>query len=344
MTCIRIAPLWTLLLVSVSLAACGEDSAPLAPEAASPAQPLGSPTLSAVSNSWATKAPMPTKRRGLVAATVNGVIYAIGGQKSVASGDPDNPTKVNLTKVEAFNPSSNTWTTKAPLPSARAWPSGAAVINGKIYVTGGLNPAGGSTKTLFVYNPATNTWATKAALPVTSARGAAVALNGKLWVVTPAGSSTRLHRYDPATNTWTARASGPEGHEYPVAGVIDGRIYVVGTMWSNTSASFVMSVYDPATNTWAEQQHGPDAEPIGAGGQVIGKKLYLVGGSHVFDAIEHSVVQSYDPAVDSWAYPTPQSMPTPRTFLTVAVANGKLYALGGSNDSGVLATNEVYTP
>lgn len=344
MTCIRIAPLSTLLLASVILAACGENSAPLAPEAPIAAQPLGSPTLSAVSNTWATKTPMPTKRRGLVSATVNGIIYAIGGQKLVASADPDNPTKVNLAKVEAFNPSSNTWTTKAPLPSARAWPSGAAVINGKIYVTGGLNSAGGSTKTLFVYNPATNTWSTKAALPVTSARGAAVALDGKLWVVTPAGSSTRLHRYDPATNTWTARASGPEGHEYPVAGVLDGKIYVVGTMWSYPGPSFVMSVYDPATNTWVEKQHSPDVEPLGAGGQVIGKKLYLAGGSFAFDALEHSVVQSYDPAIDSWAYPTPQSMPTPRTFLTVAVANGKLYALGGSNDSGALATNEVYTP
>jgi hypothetical protein len=47
MTGIRIAPLWTLLLASVGLAACGEDSAPLAPEAPIPAQPVGSPTLSA---------------------------------------------------------------------------------------------------------------------------------------------------------------------------------------------------------------------------------------------------------------------------------------------------------
>jgi N-acetylneuraminic acid mutarotase len=121
----------------------------------------------------------------------------------------------------------------------------------------------------------------------------------------------------------------------------DGRVLVIGGGFFPTKPT---ELYDPATNTWAEQQHGPDAEPIGAGGQVIGKKLYLVGGSYVFNAIEHSAVQSYDPAVDSWAYPTPQSMPTPRTFLTVAVANGNLYALGGSNDAGVLATNEVYTP
>ena len=344
MTRIRTAALPASLLAIASLVACGDDSAPLAPEVPSTAEPLDSPMPSVESNSWSASVPMPTKRRGLVAATVNGIIYAIGGQNLLVSGDPDNPTKVNLTKVEAFNPSSGTWATKAPLPSRRAWPSGAAVINGKIYVTGGLNADGNPTKTLFVYNPATNTWSTKAPLPVTSARGAAVAYNGKLWVVTPAGSSTRLHRYDPSTNTWTARVTGPAGHHYPVAGVIDGKIYVAGTMNSDESPSFATSMYDPATNTWSSRQ-GMDIEPIGAGGQVFGKKLYVVGGSHQLNAIEHSAVQAYDPAIDYWPYPYPQPMSTSRTFLAVAVANGKLYALGGWKlPEGVLATNEVYTP
>jgi hypothetical protein len=38
----------------------------------------------------------------------------------------------------------------------------------------------------------------KAAMPVASCAGAAVAIGGKLYVLTPAGSSTHLHRYDPA--------------------------------------------------------------------------------------------------------------------------------------------------
>ena len=88
-------------------------------------------------------------------------------------------------------------------------------------------------------------------MPIASYGGAAVTLNGKLWVVTPTGSSTRLHRYDPATNKWTSRASGPVGHYYPVAGVIDGKIYVAGTMKGDESPSHQVSVYDPASNSWS---------------------------------------------------------------------------------------------
>ncbi len=338
----RITALPASLLAIVSLVACGDDSGPLAPETLTTAAPVDSPVPS-VSNTWATSVPMPTKRRGLVAVTVNGIIYAIGGQSFLVAGDPDDATEVNLTKVEAFNTSTSKWATKASLPSRRAWPSGAAVINGKIYVPGGLNANGVPTKTLYVYSPTTNTWSTKAPLPLASARGAAVALSGKLYIVTPAADSTRLHRYDPATNTWTARASGPAGHHYPVAGVINGKIYVAGTMNSDESPSFTTSVYDPATNAWAARDFMP-TEQIGAAGQVIGNKLYVVSGSFVLNNIEHDALRVYDPAIDYWTYPYAQSTTVQRTFLAVAVVNGKLYALGGSKYPDVLGTNQVYTP
>ena len=44
----------------------------------------------------------------------------------------------------------------------------------------------------------------------------------------------------------------------------------------------------------------------------------------------------------SWIEKT--SMPTPRSGLGVAVANEKIYALGGANQEGFLATNEEYNP
>jgi N-acetylneuraminic acid mutarotase len=339
---IQITALSASLLAIASLVACGDDTDPFAPETLTTAEPLHSPVAS-LSNTWATSVPMPTKRRGLVAAAVNGTIYAIGGQSFLVVGDPDDATEVSLTKVEAFNTSTSKWATKASLPSPRAFPSGAVVINGKIYVSGGLNASGIATKTLYVYNPTTNSWSTKAPLPIASARGAAVALGGKLWVVTPAAGATRLHRYDPATNTWAARASGPAGHTYPVAGVMDGRIYVAGTMNADESPSFAVSMYDPANNTWTARDFMP-SEQIGAAGQVIGNKLYVAGGSFVLNNIEHDGLRIYDPAIDYWTYPYAQSMTVQRTFLAAAVVNGKLYALGGSKYPDVLGTNQVYTP
>jgi N-acetylneuraminic acid mutarotase len=320
----------------VLLAACSGDSLPTQPPSFGSAAPAGNPTADYVANSWATKANMPTARRGLVTASVDGIVYAIGGRSA---------SEVNLRTVEAFNPTGillYAWSSKAPLPSPRAWPSGAATINGKIYVPGGLSADANPTRTLHMYRPGTDSWVTKAQMPVASYGGASVAINGKLYVLTATANSTLLHRYDPSTNAWTARASGPQGHWYPVAGVIDGKIYVAGTMNGDESASQIVSVYDPSTNSWSAKAAMPEPQ-IGAGGQAIGGKLYAVGGFYTLNANPRVVLQLYNPATDSWTAKAP--MPNvPRGFLSAAAANGVLYAIGGLNPPNVLKTNQAYYP
>ena len=78
---------------------------------------------------WVTMAPLPTARFGLGAASVNGIVYAIGGDLSwfgcVATGEND-----------AYNPATNTWTTMAPMPTPR-WNPSVAVLGGIIYAVGG---------------------------------------------------------------------------------------------------------------------------------------------------------------------------------------------------------------
>ena len=71
-------------------------------------------------------------------------IFAIGGYDGV--GD--------LSTVEEYNPDTNTWSSKASMPTARA---GLAVaeVDGMIYAIGGDDG------TVEVYNPATNTWSSK---------------------------------------------------------------------------------------------------------------------------------------------------------------------------------------
>jgi Kelch motif len=324
-------------LAIASLVACSDDSLPLGPEAPA-AEAVPSPMASAVG--WASSTPMPTKRLGLVAAAVNGIVYAIGGQAEFLKGD-SLAYGAKLTKVEAFNTSTGKWVSKAPLPAKRAWPSGAAVINGKIYVPGGLNPNGNPTKTLYVYDPGTNTWSTKAPLPVASARGAAAAINGKLYVLTPKATTSVLHRYDPASNTWTARATVQRAHLYPASGVIDGKLYVVGTVNSDKTPMYGTSVYNPATNTWAVRQDMPGGH-VGAGSGVLDNKLYVVGGGPMPGTVESSIVKVYIPASDAWV--DSQWMPTARSFHAAATVNGVLYALGGQLFENVLATNDRYTP
>lgn len=104
-----------------------------------------------VSNSWdTTKADMNVARQGLGVCAVNGKIYAIGGATSHMG------TLLGI--VEEYDPETNTWTTKEPLPYARSH-AACSVIDKKIYVAGGAG-SNGNTTTLQIYDPAADEWDT----------------------------------------------------------------------------------------------------------------------------------------------------------------------------------------
>ena len=172
----RTLPLAT--AVTLLLAGCGFDSAMTPADESGPDIPepeLATPvteitTAAAVTNAWTTKAPMPTARHALAAGVVNGLLYAVGG----------NAGSTKLPTVEAYNPSTNSGSTRAGLPSGRTLINGAGTINGVLYVAGGMDQNDQNTKTLFAYNPSTNTWATKAPMLTPGSGGATGVIGGKL--------------------------------------------------------------------------------------------------------------------------------------------------------------------
>jgi N-acetylneuraminic acid mutarotase len=343
-----------LVLLSLAGGACSDDL-PL-PTGAEPAPATAMTTVPSldlaaetVPNSWTRRIQMPTARAGLVAAKANGRIYAIGGWNGTA-----------LQKVEAYDYNTTTlvpWIPRASLPAARQLPNGAAVINGKIYVAGGLT-ALGPTRSLYVYNVASNSWSTKAPMPIRSHGGAAAAIDGKLWVLaTTAGDSgrytdpTRIFRYDPATDSWSEREPAPHPHHLGAVGVINGKIYVAGgtakTHFNDVAYEYdwapvaTLDVYDPATNVWTTKRSMPTAR-WGAAGGVIDGKLYVAGGAGSdFKAL--STMEMYDPATNTWA--ARAKMLAPRSGAGAAVVGGMLHVMGGTSgpDSDALKTNESYT-
>jgi N-acetylneuraminic acid mutarotase len=111
-------------------------------------------------STWSTGAPMPTPRYGLgVARGGDGRIYAIGGC---------NQDQVNLVLnvVEAYSPTTNTWTTVAPLPTRRCHVRVTESVEGLIYAIGGAElKANGNfvfTRRVDVYSPQQKKWWTVA--------------------------------------------------------------------------------------------------------------------------------------------------------------------------------------
>jgi len=338
----------------LGLFACSDNhSSPTAPEATPPqALDLGN----VLSNRWYTRPDLPTARSHAAAATVNGLVYLIGGQLytpepeglqaavRVGTGSMAAITAPPLRSVDVYNPDLKSYRRATPLPSARSQTNGAAVINGKIYVSGGVDSTSYTwTKTLFIYDPATNSWTKGADMPNRTSGGVSGVINGKLYVVTtplvdaPTGMS-RVYRYDPATNKWTSRAGTIYPHFAGAGGAVNGKFYIVGAFAGKQHYGEVEE-YDPATNVWTFKGRRPVARS-GAAGAVINGKLYIAGGVANYSITDKHEV--YDPANNIWTERT--AMLAPRYGAAAVRRDGWLYLLGGMGESGLSKANEIYVP
>ena len=123
------------------------------------------------SNTWVRFADLPTLRRGAAMAAVpkaNGTsrLFAIarGLRKEKVTGSGTTVVyTVPVGTVTEYVPGTNRWARRADAPYV--WQVGpeAGVLDGKIYLPGGLRGTGelrAATGTMAVYNVATNTWST----------------------------------------------------------------------------------------------------------------------------------------------------------------------------------------
>jgi N-acetylneuraminic acid mutarotase len=179
---------------------------------------------------------MPTARAGLTAAAVNGVLYAIGG------------TFFNTN--EAFDPATNTWTTKAPMPTTRETRgTNGPVVNGIVYVIGGTQP-GFCTNVNEAYNPATNSWTTLAGMPEARCHLAVAALNGLVYAIGGTNTSgsflyTTIDVYNPVTNMWSTAAPMPTGRTDLAAAAVNGILYAVGGGNGSVCGLSTLEAYNP---------------------------------------------------------------------------------------------------
>ena len=139
-------------------------------------------------DTWATKAPMPTARMTPTVAVANGVLYAVGG--AIRPPEPG----IAVATVEAYDPLTDTWTSKAAMPTPRVAAAG-GVVNDIIYVAGGLGvstSSGSFLSTVEAYEPIANAWTTMAPMP--TARYALVGgvVNNTFYAVTGVNSSSNV--------------------------------------------------------------------------------------------------------------------------------------------------------
>jgi N-acetylneuraminic acid mutarotase len=182
-------------------------------------------------DSWSTRHSLPTARRYLaVSATSDGDIYAIGGDIQSGAGE------LTVGTVEVYNPSSDSWSSKASMPTARSMLSAAQAQDGKIYAVGGITGANGlPLATVEQYDPVNDSWTTRSSLPMAEFGSALVAMSdGNLYLMggesngDGSGSLNAVYAYNPLSDTWITVPPLPAASGMLAAAVAtNGKVYAV---------------------------------------------------------------------------------------------------------------------
>ncbi|HXQ89222.1 MAG TPA: kelch repeat-containing protein, partial [Solirubrobacterales bacterium] len=187
---------------------------------------------------WSKLPPMKLARGGGAAVTIGDKLYVVdGGPNPYVNENPGPP----VPRLEIFDFAKRAWTVAAP-PPVGVHHTGAAVVDGKIYLAGGRYADEVSSPTFDVYDPATNRWTELPDLPQGKISSlAVVSLDGK--VVTIGGDDEQGWRdgggfvspmawaYDPGTERWARLPDlHVERHAFTAATVGDRVYAITGTI------------------------------------------------------------------------------------------------------------------
>jgi len=292
-------------------------------------------SINAFAQQWSMKTPMPTARHAPGVAIVNDIIYVIGGSLS------NSPSTLNVSTVEAYDPLTNTWSTKASMSVPRA-ELGVGVVNGKIYAIGGYNSS--AVNVVEEYDPNTNTWLTKAPMPTTRSLICVGVINNKIYVVGGwPGDVSTLEEYDPSTNTWSTKAPCSTGRNQINSCVIlnNNMYYIGGKNDANTIWYQYNEAYDPITNTWTSYTVLPQPRFAGAT-TVFDNEIHYLGGTTSNFTPNYNSHFIYNTTTDSWSNGLP--MLDKRSRHVAATVNNKIYVIGGLDSTGMSTNlNEEYS-
>jgi N-acetylneuraminic acid mutarotase len=228
-----------------------------------------------------------------------GKLYLLGGLSGGSEG-----------KVQIYDPASDRWSRGADMPFA-AGSSSSALINGEIYVAGGI-VGSDTTARVAKYNPATDAWTDLAPMPQGRNHAASATDGSRLYVfggrVGPnavANGFDTVEVYDPGTGAWTSTESGSGRAPLPQARggmgkavFYNGEFYVLGgetldgPLATPANVYNRVDVYSPRADRWRlgpvlpTARHGTFPLPYAG-------RLYVAGGGTQSGGSQSSVVEAF---------------------------------------------------
>ncbi|KAA3630652.1 MAG: kelch repeat-containing protein, partial [Bacteroidetes bacterium] len=213
-----------------------------------------------------------------------------------------------------------------PMPTPR-FGSSAAVLDGKIYVIGGIDYDGTPTlRTVEIYEPTENTWSTGTDIPIPLYRPGCVVYSGKIFIfggVDPEGKSDKVFEFDPQNpDTWVEKAAMPTPINWHQAQVVQDSIYIFGGIndtWVDSTL-----VYLPKTDNWVIREAMPQPRGFYAS-EVYDDTIYVMGG--IYLGLTHNQVYAYSPQSNTWTQKG--NMPDSKMSAESVTYGDDIYLFGG---------------
>jgi uncharacterized protein (TIGR03437 family) len=227
-----------------------------------------------VADRWAAglAPPIPGGAQDCNVAATAGKLYVLGAVRS-DGGAVDGNTYV-------YDPVEREWRMVGRMPTPRA-ASGVAALGTRIYVAGGVDASGASSRAFEVFETESRTWTRLDDLPTARDHLTAKAARGLVYAI--GGRADRLlgttEEYNPSTRAWRARAPMPTPRSRLGSGRSNGRIQVFGGEGCSPGGVCAqVEEYDPAADLWRTLAPMREARHSLNGATIDGRVFAVAGG------------------------------------------------------------------
>ena len=297
-------------------------------------------------STWSTLPSLVSARHGLAVAAIGNTLYAIDG-----AAEPGHTASTNTVQTLTVP--------RGPAQPAGGWrlgsnslvavqQVGAAVLDGRIWVAGGLTDAENATAKTEFYDPTVGTWSPGPDLPVPLHHAMMVSYHNTVWVIggferqggeVSGTVSARVLYLNQAGTAWV---DGPELHHARAAGaaaVVGDKIVVVGGRTAAPSAEQVTPTEVFNGTGWQDYADIPvPGDHLAAASD--GTYLYVVGGRKLEVTANTAAVQRFDLNADRWTQ-LPVA-PGKVSDCGVAIVGGRLIVVGGESAGTVFNTVRAF--
>lgn len=247
----------------------------------------------AENDQWIVMPPMKQVRTAVGLASLDGILYAIGGECESHDGT------MYLDSCEQFNPYKNEWERVCSMAHQRSF-VGVVAHDRYVYAIGGEDMTA-SFNYVECYDPEKDEWLSLPDMRLNRSGAGVAVLDNKIYVV--GGHDRQVHHssvevYDPIDNTWSFAANMTLARSGVGICVIDNVLYAFGGR-NRTQAIYydVVERFDLAANRW---ERLPVMKTVRAwpAVAVLSGKAYVCGG---YDGRQRlNSVEVFDPCTNDW--------------------------------------------